>query len=133
MLKADGAKDWHSGLGLSLTHQGRLHFIQWHHMIPKSLLKRKSYETGEINEIANMAFITGQTNRRISNKDAVGYLADIVKRQGNEVLTSQCVSIDPGLRSVDRYRDFLVNRRDRLAARMNEFIRDKVAYSEKRR
>lgn len=33
---------------------------------PKSLLKQRDYETGEINEIANMAFITGQTNRRIS-------------------------------------------------------------------
>ena len=64
-LKAGGAKDWYSGLGLSLTHQGKLHFIQWHHIIPKSLLKEKGFETGEINEIANMAFITGQINRRI--------------------------------------------------------------------
>ncbi len=60
-LKDAGAKDWHSGLGLSLTHQGKLHFIQWHHIIPKSLLKERGFETGEINEIANMAFITGQT------------------------------------------------------------------------
>ena len=73
-LKAGGAKDWYSGLGLSLTHQGKLHFIQWHHVIPKSLLKAQGYETGEINEIANMAFITGQTNRRISNKEATGLL-----------------------------------------------------------
>jgi hypothetical protein len=29
-----------------------------------------------------MAFITGQTNRRISNKEAAGYLADIVAKQG---------------------------------------------------
>ena len=36
-LKAGGAKDWFSGLGLSLTHQGKLHFIQWHHIHPKSL------------------------------------------------------------------------------------------------
>jgi hypothetical protein len=125
-LKAAGAKDWYSGLGLSLTHQGRLHFIQWHHIIPKSLLKARGYETGEINEIANMAFITGQTNRRISNKDAVGYLADIVKKQGEETLSSQCVPTDPSLWSVDKYRDFLAYRRERLAARMNEFIKEKA-------
>jgi hypothetical protein len=125
-LKAAGAKDWYSGLGLSLTHQGRLHFIQWHHIIPKSLLKTKSYETGEINEIANMAFITGQTNRRISNKDAVGYLADIVTKQGEAALTSQCVPTDRALWSVDRYRDFLQYRRERLASRMNEFIKEKA-------
>ncbi|MGC3982085.1 MAG: DUF262 domain-containing protein [Steroidobacteraceae bacterium] len=124
-LKAAGAKDWYSGLGLSLTHQGRLHFIQWHHIIPKSLLKTKGYETGEINEIANMAFITGQTNRRISNKDAVGYLADIVNKQGEAALISQCVPGERELWSVDRYRDFLTYRREHLAARMNEFLREK--------
>jgi len=125
-LKSAGAKDWYSGLGLSLTHQGRLHFIQWHHVIPKSLLKAKSYETGEINEIANMAFITGQTNRRISNKDAVAYLADVVAKQGEAALTSQCVPTDRALWPVESYRDFLQYRRERLASRMNEFIKEKA-------
>jgi len=124
-LKASGAKDWYSGLGLSLTHQGKLHFIQWHHIIPKSLLKEK-FETGEINEIANMAFITGQTNRRISNKDATGYLADIVAKQGEQALLSQCVPTDPELWDTGRYRDFLQYRRVALAERMNAFIRDKA-------
>ncbi len=125
-LKAAGAKDWYSGLGLSLTHQGKLHFIQWHHVIPKSLLKAHGYETGEINEIANMAFITGQTNRRISNKDATAYLADVVAKQGEEALSSQCVPTDPALWGADRYRDFLAWRREELAVRLNAFIKDKA-------
>lgn len=125
-LKAGGAKDWYSGLGLSLTHQGKLHFIQWHHIIPKSLLKAQGYETGEINEIANMAFITGQTNRRISNKDATAYLADVVAKQGEMALTSQCVPTDAALWGTTRYRDFLALRREQLAARMNAFIQEKA-------
>lgn len=125
-LKAGGAKDWYSGLGLSLTHQGKLHFIQWHHIIPKSLLKTAGYETGEINEIANMAFITGQTNRRISNKDAEKYLQDIVEKQGEQALTSQCVPLNDELWSTSRYRDFLATRREALAQRMNDFIKDKA-------
>lgn len=124
-LKASGAKDWYSGLGLSLTHQGKLHFIQWHHVIPKSLLKER-YETGEINEIANMAFITGQTNRRISNKEATQYLVDIVEKQGQEALESQCVPVSAELWSTERYRDFLAYRREALAKRMNDFIREKA-------
>lgn len=120
-LKAGGAKDWFSGLGLSLTHQGRLHFIQWHHIIPKSLLKGR-YETGEINEIANMAFITGQTNRRISNKEPSAYLADIVKEQGQQALDAQFVPKDPALLQLDNYREFLRVRREALAERMNQFI-----------
>ena len=125
-LKASGAKDWYSGLGLSLTHQGKLHFIQWHHIIPKSLLKTQGYETGEINEIANMAFITGQTNRRISNKDASDYLVTIVEKQGAQALTSQCVPTDRELWATGRYRDFLQQRRVALAERMNSFIREKA-------
>jgi hypothetical protein len=125
-LKASGAKDWYSGLGLSLTHQGKLHFVQWHHIIPKSLLKAQGFETGEINEIANMAFITGQTNRRISNKEATGYLVDIVTKQGEDALHSQCVPTDPELWATDRYRDFLQSRRIALAERMNSFIREKA-------
>jgi len=125
-LKASGAKDWYSGLGLSLTHQGKLHFIQWHHIIPKSLVKEQGFETGEINEIANMAFITGQTNRRISNKDATGYLADVVAKQGEAALNSQCVPTDPALWATERYRDFLKIRREALAKRMNAFIAEKA-------
>lgn len=125
-LKDAGAKDWYSGLELSLTHQGRLHFIQWHHIIPKSLLKERGYETGEINEIANMAFITGQTNRRISNKDPGLYLPEIIKQQGADALEAQRVPTDPPLWKVDRYRDFLKARREALADCMNSFIAAKA-------
>lgn len=124
-LKASGARDWYSGLGLSLTHQGKLHFIQWHHVIPKSLLKERGYEPGVINEIANMAFITGQTNRRISNKEAANYLRDVVAKQGEATLQSQCVPTDEALWSTDRFADFLSYRRQALADRMNAFIQEK--------
>lgn len=122
-LKDAGAKDWFSGLGLSLTHQGRLHFIQWHHIHPKSLLKAAGFETGEINEIANMAFITGQTNRRISNKQPAEYLAEIARVQGQQALDTQLIPNDPELLQIKNYHDFLNVRRNLLADQMNAFIR----------
>ncbi len=125
-LKAAGAKDWYSGLGLSLAHQGKLHFIQWHHIIPKSLLKARGFETGEINEISNMAFITGQTNRRISNKEASEYLTAVVAKQGLGALESQCVPIEPHLWETGNYRDFLQVRRAALAQRMNDFMKEQA-------
>ena len=121
-LKSAGAKDWFSGLGLSLTHQGKLHFIQWHHIFPKSLLRGREFEKGEINEIANMAFITGQTNRRLSNKEPAAYLPGIVAKQGQETLDAQLIPKDAELLKIDNYRAFLTARREALAARMNEFI-----------
>lgn len=129
-LKAAGAKDWHSGLGISLTHQGKLHFIQWHHIIPKSLLKQKGYETGETNEVANMAFITGETNRRISNRNPEIYLEEIVSKQGEEALSAQCVPLNRDLWKLDRYRDFLDARRTAIAEQMNEFINKKAGISQ---
>lgn len=130
-LKHAQAQDWHSGLGLSLTHQGRLHFIQWHHIFPKSLLKGRNLETGEINEIANMAFITGQTNRRISNTEPAKYLPEILKQRGAAALESQSVPTDPALWAMDRYRDFLATRRQALADRMNAFIEAKTGVDPK--
>jgi hypothetical protein len=125
-LKDAGAKDWHSGLGISLTHQGKLHFIQWHHIIPKSLLKQHGYETGETNEVANMAFITGETNRRISNRNPELYLEEIVSKQGEEALAAQCVPLNRDLWKLDCYREFLDARRVAIAVRMNEFINKKA-------
>lgn len=121
-VKDGGAKDWQSGLGLSLTHQGRMHFIQWHHIFPKSLLKKRGFETGEINEVANMAFITGLTNQRISSKEPSVYLPEIVEKQGAAALKSQLVPVLPALWRLESYREFLEVRREALAKRMNEFI-----------
>jgi hypothetical protein len=121
-LKHDGAKDWFSGLGLSLTHQGRYHFIQFHHIFPKSLLQKAKFEKAEINEIANMAFITGRTNRRISNKAPEDYFNEIIERRGEMTLRRQQIPMNKELWKVENFREFLEERRKPLAASINDFI-----------
>lgn len=128
-LKDAGARDWFSGLGLSLTHQGRLNFIQWHHIFPKALLRENGYDTGEINEIANMAFITGQTNRRIGRKMPSDYLGQVIIAQGKTALENQLVPTDVEKLTVSNYRDFLNGRRKALADCMNNFISKKAGIS----
>jgi len=120
-MKQNGAKDWSTGLGLSLTHQGRAHYIQYHHVFPKSLLK-SLYETREINEIANMAFVAGRTNRSISNKEPAAYLPRVIEERGTEALALQCVPTDPGLWTVSNYRAFLEKRRSMIASLVNSFL-----------
>ena len=120
-LKDAGAKDWKTGLGISLTHQGKLHYIQYHHIFAKSLLKG-TYEAREINEIANMAFISGGTNRSLSNKPPNEYLPGIIEKQGDEALTHQCVPLDSSLHRLDEFRRFLEARRELLAATVNRFL-----------
>lgn len=120
-LKAAGAKDWKTGLGISLTHQGRLHYIQYHHIYAKSLLKGR-YESREINEIANMAFISGGTNRWLSNKPPNEYIPGIIESQGEEALRHQCVPVNPELHRIDAYRAFLEARRSLLVTAVNKFL-----------
>ena len=121
-MKHGGAKDWFTGLGLSLTHQGRYHFIQFHHIFPKSVLQKAGYEKAEINEIANMAFITGRTNRRISNKPPSEYFQGIIEQRGEEALRQQQIPMDQKLWQVEGYRAFLDERRKMLATTINDFI-----------
>lgn len=121
-LKALGAKDWHSGLGISLTHQGKLHYVQYHHIFPKSLLAKTGYEKAEINEIANMAFISGNANRRISNKEPRAYFPEIIKERGEEALLNQCIPTDSELHKIENYQKFLATRRKVLAERINAHL-----------
>lgn len=121
-LKANGATDWLSGLGLSLTHQGKMHYIEYHHIFPKSLLAAHGYEKADINEIANMAFISGKANRRILNKEPAVYLPDVIKQRGEAALTSQLIPTDPSLWELDRYPQFLEWRRERLAREVNRLL-----------
>lgn len=121
-LKANNAKDWYTGISLSLTHQGKYHYIQYHHIFPKSLLK-KDYEKGEINELANMAFISGKTNRHISNKQPKEYLKEIINSRGQEAIDNQFVPLEPELLEIKNYRSFLSTRRELLKGAVNSFLK----------
>ena len=104
-VKHAGAKDWRSGLALSLTHSGKYHYIQTHHIFPKAITK--DFDGSEVNEIANLAFISGGNNRSISAKAPEVYLPDIVKTRGAEALTSQGIPLDRELWRLDNFRAFL--------------------------
>lgn len=122
VLKQNGVKDWWSGLKLSERHTGNAHTIQYHHIFPKSLLKQ--YEKKEVNEIANMAFIGGKTNRQITNKEPVQYLEkEVIAKRGEEALTSQLIPLDKKLWELKNYREFLTFRRKAIAEALNEFMK----------
>ncbi len=118
-----GAKDWFTGLPLSEEHIGHSHAIQYHHIFPKSLLQDASYEKKEVNEIANMAFIGGKTNRHITNRPPKEYFPDVVtKQRGDEALRQQLVPIDEKLWEIGEYPKFLDWRRAEIAWKINEFM-----------
>lgn len=72
-FRAAGAKDWRSHLAIALDHSGAQHRLQFHHIFPKAVLKT-SFTAREADDIANLAFIGGKTNRAISDKAPAVYL-----------------------------------------------------------
>ena len=115
-----GAKDWRSGLALSLTHSGKSHSIETHHIFPKAIAK--DYDRSEVNEIANLAFVSGSQNRAISAKAPSVYLPEVVKSRGEEALIAQGIPLDASLWELDNFRSFLEYRRAELARIVNEFL-----------
>jgi hypothetical protein len=121
-IKQAGGKDWISGLALSHNNRGRSHKIEFHHVFPQKLLKEAGYEKAEINEIANMAFIGGRTNRRIAAKNPAEYLATVAKEQGDDALKKQFIPMDRELWKVENFRRFLDARRQILVTEINRFL-----------
>lgn len=118
-LRARGAKDWETGIGITLGAVGRQHVIQYHHIFPKAVLKEAGIDGPEVNEIANLAFISGRTNQRIGRTEPAVYLPKIVAQRGKEALESQLVPTDLVLHSVEQFKAFLEQRRQLLADAIN--------------
>jgi hypothetical protein len=122
IARQNGAKDWFTGLSLSEKHLGKSHSIQYHHIFPKSLLKKANFDKREINEISNLAFIGGKTNRSITNKEPKVYFEEIIQNGGRDALSSQLIPSDKSFWEITQYRKFLEFRRNKIAEEINKFM-----------
>lgn len=123
-MKRAGARDWKTGLGISLIAQGKQHYIEGHHIHPKSLLHRANVDSRLINEMANFAFIGSATNRWISNRSPDSYLPEIVAERGEEELRRHAIPLDRDLWRIENFIGFLEARRLLLAAHINALLKD---------
>ncbi len=121
-FRAGGAKDWRSQVGIALGHRGAQHKLQFHHIFPKAVLKAHHISGREMDDIANLCFIGGRTNRQISDRPPSGYFPELLQRSGEGVFAAQCIPTDAVLLEVDSYREFLRARRAMMAERLNEFL-----------
>ena len=120
-FQAANARDWRSNLVIALSHVGNAHQLQFHHIFPKDVLK-STVTTREIDDIANLAFISGKANRKISAKEPALYFPEVRLANGEQPFESQCIPTDPDLLTVERYKAFLAERRRLIAARLNSFL-----------
>jgi len=124
--KYNKAIDWANGGSLQDT-MGDYYNIHSHHIFPQSFLYKNGYNSEnhldkkKVNEIANKAFITRDTNFDISDKNPKEYLRE-VKNKYPEALTQQFISDDKNMWDVKNYENFLITRRRLIADAINSFL-----------
>lgn len=79
-----------------------------------------------VNEIANRAFLTADTNLSISNALPEEYLPEIESKYPG-ALSKQFIPMQPELWRIEKYPDFLEARRQLIAIKYNEYLRSLVS------
>lgn len=134
LSKAHSAIDWFNG-ALLARPQGQAYRIQNHHIFPQAVLYKNGHDPDNhlhrtiINEIANRAFLTADTNQSISDRLPEEYLPEVEKAYPG-ALSSQFIPMDPALWKIERYSDFLESRREIIAKKLNEFMTGLIAEPE---
>lgn len=126
ITKWNKAVDWSNGSSIYGTI-GDYYSIHSHHIFPQDVLYKNGYisdnhiDQKKVNEIANRAFITRDTNYQISNKPPIDYLSAITDKYP-DILKKHLIPEEKSLWTVENYEKFLEVRRGLIAARINEFL-----------
>jgi len=134
LSKTHGAIDWFNGAPLGTTF-GKAYQLHNHHIFPQSVLYENGFDPENhlhrkiVNEIANMAFLTAETNRTLANTPPEDYLPKVAAKYP-DALAKQFVPMDPALWRVERFADFLEARRDLIARKITEFMKALIAEPE---
>ncbi|MBM3242483.1 DUF262 domain-containing protein [Candidatus Poribacteria bacterium] len=121
IFRKNEARDWFTGIILSSTNVGPEHQIELHHIFPREVLKQvDQYYSSEIDDLANIAFLSQKANRTILYSPPEKYLPELEQKR----LHAQIVPLDGDLWKIDRFKDFLANRRTLLAEAINEYLRE---------
>jgi len=121
-----GAKDWSTKLTISSKNLDRKDKIEYHHIIPKDLLKKANVAQEKIDDIANLTFIGKITNIKISNDSPVEYLEKIIETHGADILKPHCIPLACELWNLDNYDEFLSARRQNIIETIRNYIADKT-------
>ena len=124
-FKSKGAQDWKTSVEISLDHGGQQDSLQFHHIFPKAFLKG-AVPSREIDDLANLAFISATTNNWIRAKSPATYIPQFVSDHGTAMFDNQCIPLDAKLLTRESYNEFLAERRVRIATELNTFLDIKV-------
>ncbi len=121
MLADNDARDWDDPNfrldGKVLGHNAEL---QIHHFFPRSLLRKHGRGEKAINTFGNYTVISKSCNLNVMAEEPATYMSRI--KVTDLQLEKQCVPADRDLWRLDRYDDFLKERRRLLSNAANKFL-----------
>jgi hypothetical protein len=141
LMFQQGAVDWVEGTRIGYDKTGSLvmkgYEPEWHHIYPRSVLKKENVKDDDINALANITVINAETNeKKLRWKEPWQYIREfriserMLRDHGVPESWPGCEMDDVSLReqwSTKRYSDFLLSRAQVLAERANEFLRGLAA------
>jgi len=107
-----GLRDLFSGSQIVLQAH-----VDRHHILPRAQFPER--DRSKADNIANIAFISGEVNRSIGAASPDVYLGKL----STEILESQCIPLNKDLWHIDRAEDFWHARETLLAEAFNGFLR----------
>lgn len=117
-FRADNAVDWKTKLKISAKHHGKSDAIEYHHIFPQAYLKKNGVvDKSKIDDIANLAFIGSETNKKITDRAPSDYRSDFNVAD----LAAQQIDFDVA-DEADQFDKFLSERRLAIVNRLNEFL-----------
>jgi len=127
LAKARNGVDWCNGLSLDIKQKGS-YTIHSHHIFPRAqLYSDGGYESHNhlhkklVNEIANRAFLTADSNWDLGSDLPADYFPEVQKRYPR-AMAKQLVPENPRLWVLENYEAFLRERRAMIATTFNELM-----------
>ncbi len=118
-IRNHDAKDWFEDVRLNTSNLGKQRALEQHHIFPRAVI-RDTYDGENVDELANIAFLSKEANLDISADKPLDYLKGVPKAK----LKQQFVPTDPTLWELDAFEEFLAARRSLLADGINAVIED---------
>ncbi|WP_426505291.1 GmrSD restriction endonuclease domain-containing protein [Dactylosporangium sp. McL0621] len=115
VAQRNGARDWWYATSIMPGESDDFQ-LQYHHVHPVATLDR--YDKGEINDLANLAFISRKANLKISDRSPADYFPSVEAA----TLRAHFIPLDEDLRAAAAFPRFLVQRRRLLAEAMTELL-----------
>lgn len=120
VIRKRRAKDWFRDIELSATNVGPADQLELHHIFPKAFLRKHGYTRKHFDDLANIAFLSQKGNRTVQSSEPHSYIKEFAIEKKR--LEAQFVPVNPELWKVDRFEEFIQERRRLIAQAMNEYL-----------